>query len=275
MRRLIPALAIALLTAGALTACTAGVGTSSPADFQEQSGRTVAASGSGGQAAPADRAIVRTGTLRLVAERPTAVADRIRSIVQEAGGRVARSKEDPSGRADAQLQLRIPAAAFDRTLAAIEREGDARDVSIDATDVTARVTDYGVRIANLRTSITRLRDLLAKADSSDALVKIESALTERQTSLEQLLAEQRDLADRVASATLTVWIVTPAAAPAKGPTDFVAAVATGAGSLAQAAVATVIAFGIVLPWLGVAGVLAGGALAVRRGLRRRARPTSA
>ena len=296
MRRSVSGIAVVLLSVGALTACTSAGGSATSAagsgevDFQSSSGRLPAAqdrsatssggsSGSGGaaQQAAADRSVVTTGSLRLIAEKPIQVADRVQALVQQAGGSVARASEDPSGRPTAQLTLRIPSDAFPRVLAAIEEEGDeVRDVTIDATDVTSRVTDYAVRIANLRTSIARLQGLLRQADSSAALVEIEGALTARQTSLEQLLAQQRTLSDQVASATLTVAVVTPAAAPKKtGPGDFPAAVATGAAALAAFAGAAAIGFGLALPWLAVLALLGGAAVAVRRGLRRRHRPTSA
>jgi hypothetical protein len=225
--------------------------------------------------ATADRSVVTTGSLRLVDAHPIAVAGRVADLVEAAGGRVASSSEDPTGSPSARLTLRIPAAAFPHTLRAIEHESDdVRDVSIGSTDVTARVTDYGVRIANLRTSIARLQQLLSKATSSSALVEIEGALTDRQGTLEQLLAEQRTLADQVASATLTVSVVLPAAAPKPGPGDFIGGVVAGADGLVRTAAALAIGLGLVLPWLAALGLLGGvTALVVRR--VRRTRPTSA
>jgi len=275
--RVLSAAAAALLVVGALAGCTASGGGSSAS-----SGGSVARVASGeGAAAPAakgataDRAVVTTGSLQLVAEHPIAVAGRITDLVEGAGGRVASSTEDPTGTPSARLTLRIPSVAFPRVLSAIEREGDSvRDVSIGSTDVTARVTDYGVRIANLRTSISRLQQLLSKATSSSALVEIESALTDRQGKLEQLLAEQRTLGDQVAAATLSVSIVVPAAAPKAGPTDFLGGLVAGADGLLRTVAALAVGLGIVLPWLAVLGALGGAAALVVRRVRR-ARPTSA
>lgn len=274
--RVLSAAAAALLVVGALAGCTASAGSSA-----SSGGGSVARIASGESAAgsaakaTADRSVVTTGSLQLVAEHPVAVAGRITDLVGRAGGRVASSTEDPTGTPSARLTLRIPSAAFPRLLRAIEREGDSvRDVSIGSTDVTARVTDYGVRIANLRTSIARLQQLLSKATSSSALVEIESALTDRQGKLEQLLAEQRALADQVASATLTVSIVVPAAAPKAGPTDFLGGLVAGADGLLRTAAALAVGFGIALPWQAVLAVL-GGIVAVVVRRVRRTRPTSA
>jgi hypothetical protein len=274
--RLLPTAVAAAIVVASLAGCTAtGAATSAGGSggSRADSGAVAAAGTSSGSAA-ADRSVVTTGSVHLVADDPIRAAGRITDLVEAADGRVARSTEDPSGRPSARLTLRIPAAAFQRTLVAIEREGRLRDASIGATDVTAQVTDYGVRIANLRTSIGRLQVLLSKATSSTALVEIESTLTARQGSLEQLLAQQHALADQVASATLTVSIVVPAAAPKPGPADFVTGLVAGSAGLAATAGALAVALGVVLPWAAVLGVLAGiGALVVRA--RRRARPTSA
>lgn len=277
--RVLPAAAAAVLVLAALAGCTASgsggsSGGGSAVDLQAGTGRTAAGSSVAGAAA-VDRSIVTTGTLRLVAEHPIRAAARITDLVEAAGGRVARSTEDPADRGSADLVLRIPAAAFPRTLAAIEREGDVRTATIGSTDVTAKVTDDGVRIANLRTSIARLQTLLSKATSSSALVEIEGALTDRQGKLEQLLGEQRTLRDQVASATLSVSIVVPAAAPQRGPADFVGGVVAGADGLLRTAAAFAVGLGVALPWLVVLGALGAIAAVVVRRVRRRERPTSA
>lgn len=282
--RVVSSVVIAVIAVASLAGCTASSGGSgtpaagSVADLAAgPAAGTAAGAASGGsaKAAAVDRSIVTTGSLRLVSKDPIAAAGRVTDLVEAAEGRVARSAEDPSGSASANLTLRIPAAAFQRTLDAIEQEGELRDVSIGATDVTARVRDYGVRIANLRTSIERLQQLLGTATSSSALVEIEGALTERQGTLEQLLAQQRTLADQVTYATLTVSIVVPAAAPKRGPADFVTGLVAGTQGLAATVGALAIALGVVLPWAVVLGALGGVAALIVRVVRRRARPTSA
>lgn len=283
--RIVPVAVVAVLTAAALAGCTASTASGSSGSavqFQSRSGRAPAAasaagetSAASGKTAAVDRSIVTTGSLRLVTDHPVRVAQRIEDLVTGVQGRVARSTEDPEGRASASLELRIPAADFSRTLAAIERQGDERNVSIESSDVTAKVTDYGVRIANLRTSIARLQQLLKTATSSSALVEIEGALTDRQGTLEQLLGEQRTLADQVTYATLSVSVVSPAAVPERGPNDFVTGLLAGAHSLASTVAALAVAAGVLLPWVVVLGALGGGAALVVRAIRRRARPTSA
>lgn len=281
--RLVSAALVALLSVGALAGCTASGGAAgssgggSSTEYQSAEGSVPAAASAadtaGKAAVPADRQVVTTASLRLVSAHPIRAAQRITALVEAAAGTVSQAREDPSGRASADLTLRIPAAEFDATLAAIRKGEDVRDLTINSTDVTAKVTDYGVRIANLRTSIARLQQLLGTATSSSALVEIEGALTDRQGSLEQLLAQQRTLADQVTYATLTVDVVVPAAAPSTGPTNFLAGFVTGFAALTQFAAGVTVVAGVLLPWVVVLAVLGGLGWVVARRVRRR--PASA
>ena len=79
-----------------------------------------------------------------------------------------------------------------------------------AEDVTEQLADLDTRITNLRASIERVRALYSEAVDIDSIVRLEAELTQRETTLEQLLASQQALEDRVAMSTLTVDIaVTP------------------------------------------------------------------
>ncbi|MBW4042011.1 MAG: DUF4349 domain-containing protein [Acidobacteria bacterium] len=282
--RVLTAALVAALATASLAGCTASGASSTSAGGSAGSAADAPAFGAdapgtaayGAKAPTADRSVVTTGTVHLVTDSPVQVADRITQLVESVSGHVARSTENPTGHPFADLTLRIPASVFPSTLTAIEQQGHLRDVAVNATDVTAQVTDYAVRIANLRTSITRLQQLLSKAASSADLVEIEGALTDRQGALEQLLAQQRTLTDQVTDATLSVSIVTPAAAPRPGPADFLSGLIAGTQGLVATLAALAVALGVVLPWAVVlAGTGAVVALVVRTVRRRRGRPTSA
>ncbi len=214
--------------------------------------------------------MVTTGNLDLMSPDPIAASHAISAIVTGEGGRVQSLNEQPKGQASADLTVRIPSAVFDSTLTAIEHSGRTRSVSIHSTDVTSQVTDYGVRIANLRTSIARLQTLLARATDTTALVDIESSLTTRQTDLEQLLAQQKDLADQVSYATLGITVESPAVVHADSPGTFVAGFLAGLAALGTTLATLAVIVGVLLPWVVVAGLLAlVGWWAVRQARRRR------
>ena len=266
-----------VLLTGALAGCTssssggssAGSGGYS-ASVADAGGKAASSSGGGSSAQTADRAVVTTGNLDLVSSDPIAASHAISAVVTGEGGRVQSLNEQPKGQASADLTVRIPSAVFDSTLTAIEHHAKVRSVSIHSTDVTSQVTDYGVRIANLRTSIARLQTLLARATDTTALVDIESSLTTRQTDLEQLLAQQKDLADQVSYATLGITLESPVLVRSTTPGTFVAGFLAGLAGLGSTAAALAVIVGVLLPWVVVAGLLAlVGWWAVRQVRRRR------
>jgi hypothetical protein len=275
---------VALLSAlvvAALAGCTAaGSGAasdsaSSPGGFAAASGTGRAPYQQGKSASTADRSVVTTGTLDLVAADPVGVADAIATIVTGSGGRVQASDEHPKRPASADLTVRIPSAVFDSTLTAIEHRATVHGVSIHSSDVTAQVTDYGVRIATLRTSIARLQTLLARATDTTALVEIESSLTTRQTDLEQLLAQQKDLTDQVSYATLAITLESPAVVRPGPPSTFLSGLVAGVTALVTTGAAIAVLLGVLLPWVVTVAVLALVAWWVVRLVRRRARASAA
>ncbi len=277
--------ALALLTAGTLAGCTASGASSAGSDAGGTSSGSIAekgapasggssaasASGSALSAKQADRSVTVTGDVALTAKDPIGTADRVDAVVTGAGGHVDALDQQPTGHATAVLTVRIPAAVFPATLKSIEQEGHVRTVTLHSTDVTAQVTDYGVRIAALRTSITRLQALLARATTTSDLVEIESTLTARQTSLEQLLAQQKTLDDQVAFATLGVSITEPTAVRTAPPTNFGTGFVAGFAALVASLSALVVVIGVLLPWVVTLGVLGLVGWWVARAVRRRAR----
>lgn len=281
LRRAAVVALLSALTVAALAGCTGG-GTDGSTGSAASAPHSYAgvASGTGAPSmgkspSTADRSVVTTGTLDLVATDPVGVADAIATIVAGSGGRVQASDEHPKRPASADLTVRIPSAAFTSTLAAIEHRATVRGVSIHSSDVTAQVTDYGVRIATLRTSIARLQTLLARATDTTALVEIESSLTTRQTDLEQLLAQQKDLTDQVSYATLAITLESPPVVRPGPPSSFLSGLVAGVTALVRTGAAIAVLLGVLLPWVVTLALLALVGWWVVRLVRRRARASAA
>lgn len=102
----------------------------------------------------------------------------------------------------------------------------------NAADVTDQLVDLDIRIAVEREAIEQFRSLLRDATEFDDVVAVQRVISERTISLEQLLASERNLENRVAESTLTIELFhtpTPAADdPAVSDGDGIAhAFATG------------------------------------------------
>ena len=76
----------------------------------------------------------------------------------------------------------------------------------DTSDVTDQLVDLEIRIGVERDVIGRFQNLLADATQFQDIVEIERVIAERTVALEQLLASQRNLDNRVDRSTLTIQL---------------------------------------------------------------------
>lgn len=224
----------------------------------------------------ADRQVVTTATASLAVKDPAEGAQRISELVEAAGGRVdERTEQAGSGKdkvegAVADLVVRVPAAALTGLLADLEDVGDVGSVSVSRSDVTATAVDLDARISALQTSVARLQGLMDQAATTEALLAAEKALSERQEKLESLQSQRALLADQVELSTLSIHLEPFGVAPVGGPHGFLGGLGTGWRALGTALGAAVVVLGVLLPWLGVAALVAAGVLAPIRLARRRA-----
>ncbi len=223
-----------------------------------------------------ERQVVTTARASLAVDDPADSAQRVSELVESVGGRVderneqAASEEDGGGGAAADLVVRVPSDELTGVLADLEDLGDVENVSVSRSDVTNAAVDLDARISALRSSVARLQALMDDAATTAALLDAEAALSERQERLESLQSQRALLADQVELSTLTVHLRPHGVAPAGGPDGFVDGLGTGWRALVAAVSAAAIGLGVLLPWLGVAGLLAAGVLVPLRRARRRA-----
>ncbi|HUF97562.1 MAG TPA: DUF4349 domain-containing protein [Ilumatobacter sp.] len=106
----------------------------------------------------------------------------------------------------AVMVVKLPPEAVERLLDGLADSGSVISINQSATDVTDQLVDLDVRIANARTSVENVRGFMEQTTNLTELVSLEGELTRRQTELEQLEAQQRNLADRVALSTITIEV---------------------------------------------------------------------
>jgi len=232
-----------------------------------------AAGGSAAAGTAAARQVVTTGDVSMTATDPIVAVAAVVTLVEKAGGRVdARTENAASAPASAEVTVRVPSDDLTPTLDALKGIGTVTKVQLKADDVTADTIDLATRITSLRLSVGRMQDLLARATTNEDVVSAEAALTDRETSLEQLLSQQARLSEQVALSTLTVTITEPEATPPvsteEPPSGFLDGLAGGWNSLVAVLRVAVIVVGAVLPWAVAAAVVAVLVILARRGLRR-------
>jgi hypothetical protein len=229
----------------------------------------------GQQLAIAAHATMQTDDVR-------AAVERITTTVAARGGRVASADidyasptDDEAATSRATLVVAIPPGELAAVRSVLEDAGDVLSYDQLAEDVTDQLADLDTRIANQRASIERIRELYANAVDVDAVVRIEAELTSRETVLEQLLATQQQITDRVAMSTLTIDVTTAPVdeeLPAAGGTGLGDALAAGWSAFAGGLFAIVLGLTAAMPFVLTLLVIAAVALWVRALSRRRGAP---
>ena len=158
--------------------------------------------------------VVHTGSLTLEAAFIDESVASATSLVAKAGGFVAGSKEAGTGpEANAVVTYRIPAAAWESTLAALRGVGTVRDQEIKADEVTGTVLDLGARITNLRATEAALQAIMARATRIQDVLDVQKQLTDTRGQIEQLATKKAGLENQAAFGSLTVTFRPPAPAP--------------------------------------------------------------
>ena len=231
--------------------------------------------------------IVYTASLVIRTVNVTAAAGRASGIVLREGGYVSSEQAtiDPAdhARSAVSLQLKIPVAAYDTTLATLSAAlGTQTSLTQHAQDVTQQVADVSSLVTSAQDAITQLQALLKRAGSVSDLLSVQEQINAQESSLEALQAQQRALTRETSYATVSVTLVSPQhraqARHAKRQRGFVAGLATGWRTLRLVGSAILTALGAALPFAVIAAVLAAAGIAGRRRwprlLRRGHRPTA-
>ena len=197
----------------------------------------------------------------------------IMADVSALGGGVAFSNIDygvdwaeGGGTGFATLVVKVPPEGVDRLLAGLDDTGTVHSISQSAQDVTEQLVDLDVRIRNARESVTRVREFMGKTEKLSDLVVLEGELTRRQTDLERLEAQQRNLSDRVAMSTVTIDIVPTGSVDDDDPGTIGDAFTTGWVVFVATLYRTALVLAMLVPFLVFAALVA---LLVRFALRRR------
>jgi hypothetical protein len=233
-----------------------------PAGVQSGSGSgSNAVGGSGNEVAlVSDAKIVRTGSLELdVADVARAVSGG-RDAIRALGGYIGASQQQQSGdQTIATVTYRIPAARWEDALTALRGLGSEVAEKTDATEVTAQIVDLDARIRNLKASEQALVGYAEKAPKVSDLLEIQSRLTDTRGQIEQLTAQQANLQDQAAMATLTVTFGVKAVAVTQASEHWDPAAEVDRASATLIGIGqAIVSFAIVLAivWLPVLAVLA-------------------
>lgn len=224
------------------------------------------------------RAVIRKGNVALRADDVGETQFQVQQVVDRYSGQVTEEKtttDDDGDPAYTRMVLRIPTAQFGDAMEALQSIDSAELESATSSedDVTTQLIDTQTRLAAQRRSIARITVLFDRAQSIREIMTIESELSRRQADLDSLQHQAAYLRGQSSLSTIVVSVdEIPVKAAPKEKADqsgFVAGLSAGWDALAGFAVALATAFGALLPWLVVLGILGPPAYLLVRSIRRR------
>ncbi|WP_242579638.1 DUF4349 domain-containing protein [Streptomyces sp. MST-110588] len=256
-----------------------------PGNSTASSGKGSGSSGTGSNAgkgagktelAPAH--IIRTATVTVETKDVPGALAKARTAVEGAGGYVGNEStdRDAEGHDRSRITLRVPPDEYEAVLGRLSRLGKLLGRQVTAKDVTDEVVDVDSRVKSQRQSVNRVRALMEKAAKISDIVSLESELSTRQAELESLEARLKSLQERTGTATVTLVLREPDAAPDQGRgTSFGEALGGGWHAFTTAVRWVLVAIGAVLPFAAAGAVLFVLWRLLRDRLPGRARPSGA
>lgn len=227
--------------------------------------------------APTDgRDVVTNATIGLKAKRVDDVAGDATAVVTGAGGYLFSENAAVGSRTDAMMVFKVPPVTFDAVMDQLGRLGKRVSRQVTTDDVTAQVVDLEGRLASATGSMNRLRALYERAENVGEVVAIEAELVKREAEVEALQGQLRVVESQVALATITLTVakLVPAAPTTESAPGFLAGLDRGWDALTAAAETGATALGVLLPFLTLAALVGVVTLGVRRRFRIRVRPTT-
>jgi negative regulator of sigma E activity len=151
--------------------------------------------------------IARTASLNISVRNFDTIRASLDRIVQSHQGYVGMLKiTSPKGGSQSlEATLRIPAVQFDTALADLKLLGDVEREQQGGEEVTAQVVDLDVRLKNARETETALTEVLrTRTGKIGDVLEVEKEMARVREEIERMEAEQKQLRDRVAFASINL-----------------------------------------------------------------------
>lgn len=184
-----------------------------------------------------DEALVRSGSVLVGTEDPEAARDDFVATILAMGGRVTSESVVTEGGGGVQpygpevsmsrdmgmsypypwypsgpgiwLTVQVPVDDYDEAMEAARDAGEVVQMQQSTYDVGAQVADVDARITALEASLVRLTALMDEATDITDVITLEQAISQRQSELDALRAQQRDLANQTAMSQISLTLMSP------------------------------------------------------------------
>jgi hypothetical protein len=184
-----------------------------------------------------DEALVRSGSVLVGTEDPEAARDTFVATILAMGGRVTSESVVTEGSSGVQpygpevstsrdmgmsypypwypsgpgiwLTVQVPVDDYDQAMEAARDAGEVVQMQQSTYDVGAQVADVDARIKALEASLVRLTTLMDEAKDITDVITLEQAISQRQSELDALKAQQRDLENQTAMSQISLTLMSP------------------------------------------------------------------
>jgi hypothetical protein len=158
------------------------------------------------------RSQIKTARISLRSDQVASVVANIEQVATSMGGFVdsENTQTNTHGVAtSSSVTIRVPVDDFDNAVDAVSRLGQLASRQTTTQDVTGRVADVNSRVASAKSAIAQLRVLFNRATKLGDIITLESQLSDRESDLEALQAQQRALNDQTTLSTIDVDVTRP------------------------------------------------------------------
>ncbi len=156
--------------------------------------------------------VIRTANVSIEVDSLEPAIAQVRELAAQFGGYIANT-DIATGKhqlRNATLEVKIPAARFDASLAGLSPIGNLESVSVEAEDVGEQFVDATARMENARRLERRLIDLLAaRTGKLKDVLDVEQTLARVREEIERYEGRLRYLRAHTAMSTLSIYVHEP------------------------------------------------------------------
>jgi hypothetical protein len=169
------------------------------------------ASGAGTASTVTDTKIIRTASLTLEVPDVTGAAETLKGLVAAKGGYVSSTsiQKTSGNRLYGTVVLRVPASAFDDTLAGVKGIGTVRSVSAQSDDVTEEYVDLVAQKTSYQNQLAQYNAIMKKAENVEDVITVQQQIDRVQTELDRLEGRLKYLNSRIDLSTISVNLQEP------------------------------------------------------------------
>ena len=178
------------------------------------------------------RKLIRNADISMQTEQFDKLTEEIEKKVNELGGYIESSGVYNTGyrstdSRDANYTIRIPSDKLDEFLNTALTEGRITNKNISTEDITLRYSDLESRVKSLRIEQERLMELISEAKDVDAIIALETRLSEIRYELESIESSLRVYDNQVTFSTVYLYINEVKAVSAAAEASFTERIAAG------------------------------------------------